>query len=285
MMLANHPAPQMAAQTTMEMDGIGAIGHQRHHHNLVAAMQLQQPQSQPQSMRRKRKAYTQPENNERLSKRMSFLNLEEGGTKLYVPVENPQVQLSASNPAAHIPNSTISLSSSSSSSSLRSSQLAGGAGQDDSMQLDDSKYKIYIYNLDDELSSESEPEDGRLVFLPDIEKHMRTNGILPSYVLDGSSGIQPSPAELASKQLVLYSVPSSITVPEEQDSVRKAIIEARARAREKQRAELKKDGFPFQLSSCGLPPPHSNSTDDQMNGLQSALVAGGDDDPDAMELD
>lgn len=34
--------------------------------------------------------------------------------------------------------------------------------------------------------------------------------------------------------MVLYNVPSSLSVPEEQDNVRKAIIESRARAREKQ---------------------------------------------------
>jgi hypothetical protein len=98
------------------------------------------------------------------------------------------------------------------------------------MQLDDSKYKVYIYNIDDELSSESEPEDGKLVFLPDIEKHLRTNRI-PQHVLAKTEGEPPG------MELVLYSVPSSISVPAEQDSVRKAVIEARARLREKQKEE------------------------------------------------
>lgn len=99
------------------------------------------------------------------------------------------------------------------------------------MRLDDSKYKVYIYNIDDELSSESEPEDGKLVFLPDIQKHLKTNRIPPS-VLANADG------ELAGMQLVLYSEPSSLTVPEEQDSVRKAILEARARHRQKQQEEM-----------------------------------------------
>jgi len=101
---------------------------------------------------------------------------------------------------------------------------------DGSMELDDTKHKVYIYNLDDELSSESEAEDGKLVFLPDIEKHLRDNRIPPS-VLASPDG------ELAGMQLVLYSEPASLSVPEEQDSVRKAIVEARARVREKQREE------------------------------------------------
>jgi hypothetical protein len=98
------------------------------------------------------------------------------------------------------------------------------------MQVDDTKHKVYIYNLDDELSSESDSDDkDKVIFLPDIEKHLRSSRI-PSQIL-------ANPQDLADKQLVLYSVPSSISVPEEQDSVRKAILEARARLREKQQAE------------------------------------------------
>lgn len=96
------------------------------------------------------------------------------------------------------------------------------------MQLDDSKHKVYIYDIDAELSDSSESDDGKLVFLPDIEKHLRASRIPPS-VLANSEG------ELAgNSQLVLYNIPSSLTVPKEQDSVRKAIIETRARARAKQ---------------------------------------------------
>lgn len=44
--------------------------------------------------------------------------------------------------------------------------------------------------------------------------------------------------------MILYSVPTSLTVPEEQDKVRKAIIESRARAREKQvqEAQAEREG-------------------------------------------
>lgn len=96
------------------------------------------------------------------------------------------------------------------------------------MQLDNTKHKVYIYDLDAELSDSESSDDGRLVFLPDIEKHLRESRIPPS-IRANSEG------ELAgNSQLVLYNVPSSLTIPEEQDSVRKAIIETRARARAKQ---------------------------------------------------
>lgn len=107
------------------------------------------------------------------------------------------------------------------------------------MQLDDTKHKVYIYDLDDELSSDDAESDGegKLVFLPDIEKHLRANRLplsIPKPMLPNEDG------ELAGKQLVLYSDgPSSISVPENQDSVRKAIIEARARLREKHNNVLK----------------------------------------------
>lgn len=103
------------------------------------------------------------------------------------------------------------------------------AEEDDAMRLDDTKHKVYIYDLDAELSSDSEAsDDGRLVFLPDIKKHLRESRI-PPIVLANSDG------ELAgmNQQMVLYNIPSSLTVPEEQDSVRKAIIESRARSRAK----------------------------------------------------
>ncbi len=157
----------------------------------------------------------------------------------------------------------------------------------DGMQLDDSKYKVYIRNLDDELSSESEAEDGKLIFLPDIEKHLRTNRIPPSVLA------RPDP-DILSKQLVLYGVPSSISVPEEHDSVRKAIIEARQRAREKQKAEAEGQlphPQPVPVSQGVLPLP--GAVMPGVNGFENGFPQGPPtsmpmqvvDDPDAMELD
>lgn len=97
------------------------------------------------------------------------------------------------------------------------------------MRLDDTKHKVYIYNMDDELSSSDDDtasDDGRLVFLPDIEKHLRASRI-PPQVLANADG------ELAGMQLVLYSDPKSLSVPEEQDGVRKAVLEARQRLRDR----------------------------------------------------
>lgn len=103
------------------------------------------------------------------------------------------------------------------------------------MQMDDTKDKVYIYNLDDELKAVDEDEE-KLVFLPDIERKLNR---IPKSLFRNHG--QP----LANSELVLYQVPSSLSVPEEQDNVRKAIIESRARAREKQLdgAKLVQDGI------------------------------------------
>ncbi|KAJ4003239.1 hypothetical protein NW752_012184 [Fusarium irregulare] len=198
-----------------------------------------------QRSRRKRKADTQ--DNERLSKRLSLLNLEKSGNKLYVPVEEPTASIPA------VPTS----------SSTAPNVPANLPTPDETMQLDDSKHKVYIYNIDDELSSDSESDDpGKLVFLPDIEKHLRANRIPPS-VLANSEG------ELAGMQVVLYSDPKSLTVPEDKDSVRKAIIESRQRAREQQR--LEREG------KTEVPTIENSTVSNDM--------APGADDPDAMDLD
>ncbi|KHN96798.1 uncharacterized protein MAM_05354 [Metarhizium album ARSEF 1941] len=158
---------------------------------------------QPPSVLGKRKAETQ--DNERLSKRLSLLNLERSGNKLYVPVETPHLPAlpsaaqTASQPLEH-------------------------------MELDDSKHKVYIYNLDDELSSESSDEEGRLVFLPDIRKHLRESRI-PKQVLANRDG------ELAGMQLVLYKEPASLLVPEHKDGAPSAVLEAKQRIREKQKLD------------------------------------------------
>lgn len=190
-----------------------------------SASQYEQPSVPslgPSTRSRKRKADSQE--NERLSKRLGQLNLEKGGQKLYIPVESPAESphlqpttssTTSGNPLPHIPD-------------------------DDSMRLDDTSHKVYIYNLDDELSSSdsesvcSETDNSyRLAFLTDIDKHMKLNRI-PQSVFANNDG-EIAGTNINDMQMVLYSDPSSLTVEDpEKDGVRRAIIEARKRLREKQ---------------------------------------------------
>lgn len=98
------------------------------------------------------------------------------------------------------------------------------------MNLDDSKHHIYIHDLDEELAS-IESDEERLVFLPDVEKRLAN---LPKSVLTSETAPR-------GKEVVLYSVPESLSLPPEQDNVRKAILEARERAREMQANAMKGD--------------------------------------------
>ena len=93
----------------------------------------------------------------------------------------------------------------------------------DSMNLDDTRDRIYIHNLDEELA-DVESDEEKLIFLPDIERRLNR---IPKSVLS-----TPDDTSKIGNEVVLYSVPTSISIPEEQDNVRKAIIESRQRARE-----------------------------------------------------
>ena len=97
----------------------------------------------------------------------------------------------------------------------------------DFMPVDETKDRIVIYDLEAEIA-EIEAAEPPTLFLPDIDKKVSA---IPQMLLQNQN---KSP----NTQLVLYREPSSISVPKEEDAVRKAIIAARARAREKQAYEI-----------------------------------------------
>lgn len=135
------------------------------------------------------------------------------------------------------------------------------------MQLDETKDKVYIYNLDDELR-DIDKEEEKLIFLPDIERKLAR---IPKSVLTGNS--EPT----GNQEMVLYSVPSSLTVLEENDNVRKAIIEARERARQKQVEDAKAAQWSH--------PMESTATDGNGEGTHPASTDYFDADDDAMEIE
>ncbi|RPB20273.1 hypothetical protein L211DRAFT_813515 [Terfezia boudieri ATCC MYA-4762] len=81
---------------------------------------------------------------------------------------------------------------------------------------------VYVSDLDSD--SESDADD-KVVYLPDVERKLNR---IPYQLVSERSKDLPT-----STELVLYSVPSSISVPEQKDVVRRAIIESRQRLREK----------------------------------------------------
>ena len=149
------------------------------------------------TLNHKRKAEDDLQHEQRLTKRFDLLNLDHTG-KLYIPVQPTKPK-----PTPHT------------------------NGDSDYMHIDDTKDRIYIHSLEDELA-DIESDEQKLVFLPDIEKKLAE---IPKSVLMNEG--YPT----TGNEMILYSIPTSLTVPEEQDNVRKAIIESRARAREKQLQE------------------------------------------------
>jgi len=101
------------------------------------------------------------------------------------------------------------------------------------MQVEDTPNRVYIHDLAAELS-DIESDEENPIFLADIEKHLSK---IPKHLLMG-----PEPKATRDNQLVLYNIPSSISVPQEEDNVRKAIVEARARMREKQASGIGEPG-------------------------------------------
>ena len=140
----------------------------------------------------------------------------------------------------------------------------------DLMHLDDTKDKVYVYNLDDEIS-DIESEEKKLVFLPDIEKGLSK---IPKHVLTSHN-----PPHM-NNELILYAVPESLSVPREQDNVRKAIIETRERAREKQ---FKESTANEALHDTAL--ESRNGVHEYSSARRNeVVVTGNDEDEDAMDI-
>jgi len=146
--------------------------------------------------------------------------------------------------------------------------------EDDSMNVDDTRHRVYVQNLDAELAEieANEPEE-RLIFLPDIEKHFSR---IPEHLLAA-----PQDAISAAQQqqeLVLYSVPKSLTVDESQDSVRKAILEARQRARDKAAEDARHEEMERQYAQG------DGDVVETAHGYGSGYIEPVEDDPDAMDI-
>jgi len=123
----------------------------------------------------------------------------------------------------------------------------------DYMPIDDTPNRIIIHDLTSEIAQieAEEASYAQSLFLPDIDKKVsgdiaqqlfrrgqnhERNAHPHSHLSQLSMGMNRPPENL-STALILYRDPSSISVPEEEDVVRKTIIEARKRAREKSMEE------------------------------------------------
>ncbi|KAF1932308.1 uncharacterized protein M421DRAFT_1953 [Didymella exigua CBS 183.55] len=206
---------------------------ERHHHHHPhghsnapqPAMSAPQPaMSAPHGQ--KRAADGALDGEQRLSKRFDLLNLDSAnrGARLYVPVP------SSSDAAAAAPPLTAPRPPAPSNApGPRRKRAPRPRASDDAMLVEDTPHRVYIHDLAAELS-DTDSDSDRPVFLSDIEKHLSK---MPRHVL-----LPRPPAPTEHNQMVLYNVPASLTLPADQDSVRKAIVDARQRIREKQASGL-----------------------------------------------
>lgn len=283
------------------MAAVGAFGQpQQHAHQpqWSSAQHTSSGQSPPPMHGRKRRAENSLETEQRLSKRLDLLNLgtyappspppyaphtsrrqlsnssPENGPRLYIPVGGPDSASPSFTTSQEAPAQPISpVTSSSSTTHAHRKQPHPHA--EDTMLVEDTPHRIYIHDLSAELS-DVESDEEKPIFLSDIEKHIAK---IPQHVLTG-----PELRPTKDNQLILYQVPSSLSVPEEQDKVRRAIVEARARVREKQASPVREIGIAGgsgSVSGSGLRmvPRTPASTPVPM------AVEEVEEDPDAMEID
>lgn len=151
--------------------------------------------------------------------------------------------------------------------------MTPAVGDDGLMQVDETRNRVFIHNLDEELA-DVESDEEKLVFLPDIEKHFSK---IPKHVLTGNREMDHE-----GQELVLYSVPKSLTVDEGHDSVRKAIVEARQRAREKAVENARQQDMNLKYEQA---PETSTETAHGYGRSGYAMSGHTVEDPDAMDMD
>ncbi|RDH14780.1 hypothetical protein M747DRAFT_310638 [Aspergillus niger ATCC 13496] len=105
------------------------------------------------------------------------------------------------------------------------------------MLLDDTKDIIYIHDLDRELEDIEQKDNGLEIF-PGVADRMST---IPKLLVANTT----SPCN----ELVLYTEPTSLSIPKEDDNVRKALIATRERAR-KSRQDFHTQGRDITKSSA-----------------------------------
>lgn len=195
---------------------------------------------------------------ERFAKRFNLLNLgPNASSNYYIPVANQPSPTDAST----------------SSTSPNNGAARTVMSNDEYMDVEDTRDRVYIRDLDEELA-DIESDEEKLIFLPDIEKRLSK---LPRYLLTGRAEDQEG------QELVLYGVPKSLTVQEGQDTVRKAIIESRQRARDKAIEEARLEDMKRQYDQSALTAPAETA-----HGYSGGYVVDEhtvDDDPDAMDMD
>lgn len=131
------------------------------------------------------------------------------------------------------------------------------------MSVDDTNDRIWVHDLDAEIA-EIEAEEAR----KKNEALLNTTagqeiGRIPQHLLKSNTAHGDAQSNM---QMILYRDPISISVPEEHDAVRKTIIEARRRMREKQAEDYHK-GPSSSTHAHSANPLESFDNEDEDDGM------------------
>lgn len=118
------------------------------------------------------------------------------------------------------------------------------------MTVDETADRVFVRDLDSEIA-EIEAEEARVSQGIELSQAAEEYSKIPDHVLNRNK-VRHEPE----MQLILYRDPISITVSEENDAVRRAVIAARQRMRDKQAAEQKNVAIESQ--------PRIEETEDRM---------------------
>ena len=155
---------------------------------------------------------------------------------------------------------------------------------EDDMAVDETKHRVYISNLEKEIAEIEAAEEAakKTIFMPDVAKRLHDQRIPHSIYANKDGDIGGINRDQA---LVLYDLPKSLTVDESKDSVRRAFIDARHRAQEKQRMVT---GLPpsqsMPQSQLALPAPSADAGLELDDG-DEPMALDEDEDDDVMEID
>ncbi|EME79203.1 uncharacterized protein MYCFIDRAFT_79679 [Pseudocercospora fijiensis CIRAD86] len=197
---------------------------------------------------------------ERFAKRFNLLNLgaingDHRNSNYYIPLAPSPRPSSAATKAESV-------------------KAAAATADHESMQVDETRDRVYVHNLDEELA-DVESDEEKLIFLPDIVKQFSK---IPKHLLTARRD-----DDHEGQELVLYSEPKPLTSGEGSNAVRKAIIESRQRAREKAAEEARQRDMNCKYEHGG------HDVVETAHGYGSGYATGHsqdmDDDPDAMDMD
>lgn len=139
--------------------------------------------------------------------------------------------------------------------------------EDDMMPVDDTDDRVWVHDLDAEIAA-IEAEEAALreadnLFSNDVKEHTK----IPDHLLRPNGTVHNPASDM---QIVLYCEPVSISVDEDHDAVRKTVIEARRRVREKQAQEkLIADDVVSQLARRFDPPSSVSNVTENFEAVSS----------------